>query len=415
MTPHSSPQYDVIVVGGGAAGMMAAGRAAERGKRVLLLEKNASLGKKLASTGGGRCNITNAEEDRHLLLKHYGDAGKMLHSPFSQFGVAETFTFFESRGLPLVVEARKRAFPQTQRAGDVVRVLEDYIKKGGVDVRTRCPVKEVVCEGGRIKHISADRVYTAHSYIFATGGLSHPETGSTGDGFLWLREIGHHVHAPTPTIVPLRVSDAWVVPLAGKKFSDAKVIFFVNGSRRLSVRGDILITHFGLSGPTILNVAGQVADLLEEGDISLQIDTAPQYDLGILDKRIAETFEKNKNKVLKNVLKNVTPPGSAEVLLSLIPDITPDTPVHSVTKSERRSIAKLLKTVPAHVVGLMGFDRAVVSDGGVPLSEVDEKTMRSLKTDSLFIIGDLLDIRRPSGGYSLQMCWTTGFVAGNNA
>lgn len=415
MSSLQKNHFDVIVVGGGAAGMMAAGRAAERGKRVLLLEQNTSLGKKLATTGGGRCNITNAELDRHELLKQYGDAGKMLHSPFSQFGVADTFTFFESRDLPLVVEARKRAFPASQKASDVVCVLESYVRKGGVAVRTKCGVKKISATDGNIQHIVADLEYTADSYIFATGGLSHPETGSRGDGFVWLRNIGHTVHTPTPTIVPLRVGDAWVKRMAGKKLPDSKVIFFVNGERRFFVRGDVLVTHFGLSGPTILNAAGKVADLLQEGEVEARIDIAPDMDLGILDKHIGTVFDANKNKLLKNVLREIVPPGSADTLLSLVPEIDPETKVHSVTKVERRRIALLLKSVPAHIEGLMGFDRAVVADGGVPLEEIDEKTMRSSKAKNLFVIGDLLHIKRPSGGYSLQLCWTTGFVAGNHA
>ncbi len=413
--PSGSPQYDVVVVGGGASGMMAAGRAAERGKHVLLLEKNASLGKKLASTGGGRCNITNAEEDTRALLKQYGDSEQALYSAFSQFGVKETFSFFESRGLPLMVEARKRTFPKTQHAPDVVQTLEKYLKKGGVKIHTRSPVKEVIRKGNRIAGISADELYTADSYIFATGGLSHPETGSTGDGFAWLRDLGHSVQTPTPTVVPLRAADAWVVPMAGKKFLDAKVSFFVNGLRRFSVRGDILVTHFGLSGPTILNAAGRVADLLEEGDVHAQIDTAPDSDLGTLDKHVTKVFDQSKNKALKNVFREIAPAGSADSLLSFIQKLDPATKVHSVTKENRRDIARLLKAIPAHITELMGFDRAVVSDGGIPLSEIDMKTMRSRKVENAFILGDLLHIRRPSGGYSLQLCWTTGFVAGNHA
>ncbi|MFA6908684.1 MAG: aminoacetone oxidase family FAD-binding enzyme, partial [Patescibacteria group bacterium] len=211
-----STQFDVIVVGGGASGMMAAGRAAERGLSVLLLEKNKRLGMKLAITGGGRCNICNAEEDIHRLLAHYGSAKKFLYSSFSQFGVAETFTFFTSRGLPLKVEAHKRAFPVTEQAGDVVRVLEKYMRQGKVTVRTGAQVKGCVAEGGKIVgvDVSGTRL-SARAYILATGGKSHPETGSTGDGFRWLADLRHTVKEPTPSVVPLAVSDAWVKSLAG--------------------------------------------------------------------------------------------------------------------------------------------------------------------------------------------------------
>jgi len=407
--------FDVIVVGGGAAGMMAAGRAAERGKRVLLLEKNAAVGKKLGITGGGRCNITNAEEDIHTLLKHYGDAAPMLYSPFSKFGVADTFSFFESRGLPLVVEARKRAFPQSQTASDVVEVLKKYLSSTGVAVRTKAPVRAVRLKRTHMESITADQEYTADAYILATGGLSHPETGSTGDGFAWLRELGHTVENPTPTVVPLRASDEWLRHIAGKVLPDAKVTFFVEGKKRFAVRGDILVTHFGLSGPTILNAAGAVADLLQEGAVEARIDMYPTCDIGALDTKLVTSFNAQKNRSLKNALKDIAPPGTAETLLSLIPTLDPEKKVHSVTKEERRMIVDILKGVTIHITELMGFDRAVVADGGVPLSEIDEKTMRSRIIENLYVVGDLLHIRRPSGGYSLQLSWTTGYVAGDSA
>lgn len=410
MTTH----YDVIVIGGGASGMMAAGRAAERGKNVLLLEQNKTLGRKLAITGGGRCNITNAEMDTAALLKHFGSAEQFLYSAFSQFGVKETFQFFESRNLPLVVQARKRAFPQTENAEDVVRVLEEYIKSVGVEVKTGQSVSAVLSTDGKITGVRAGEEYTADAYILATGGVSHPETGSTGDGFEWLRGLGHSVQDPTPTIVPLKVSDAWVERMAGKTVPDAKVVFFVEGKRRFAVRGNVLITHFGLSGPTILNAAGEIAELLEEGSVQARIDTAPELDLGILEKKIIASFDANKNKALKNALDGIAPPGSVDTFLSLLPTLDPDKKVHSVTKEERRALAELLKGVPATIEGLMGFDRAVVADGGVPLTEIDTKTMRSRKVENLYIVGDLLHINRPSGGYSLQLCWTTGWVAGTS-
>lgn len=409
-----SPKYDVLVVGGGAAGMMAAGRAAERGKRVLLLEQNKTLGRKLAITGGGRCNITNAELDTPTLLKHYGSAEQFLYSAFSQFGVKETFDFFGRKGLPLVVQARKRAFPTSERAEDVVRVLEEYAHSSGVEIKTGERVQDIVVEDGKIVRVVGSSAYEAKTVILATGGVSHPETGARGDGFSWLKKIGHTAVEPTPTIVPIKVSEEWVERVAGKKVSDAKVVFFVNGERRFFVRGDVLFTHFGLSGPTILNAAWRVSELLEEGDVEARIDTRPDTDLGILDDELTALFDANKNKTLKNVFSDIAPPGFADTLLSLIPHIDPSTKVHSVRKEERRELAELLKAVPLHVEGLMGFDRAVVADGGVPLTEIDTKTMCSKRIENLYVIGDLLHINRPSGGYSLQLCWTTGYVAGSS-
>lgn len=408
--------FDVIVIGGGASGLMAAGRAAERGKRVLLLEKNTTLGKKLAISGGGRCNITNAEEDVKIFLSHYGASEQFLYSAFAEFGVRETFQFFESQKLPLKVEARKRAFPETERASDVVATLRAYCAHEKVSVRCSASVKKVLVRKSAIESVSVhDATYTADAYILATGGISHPETGSTGDGFSWLREMGHSVKEPTPTIVPLKARDAWIHSLHGRVLPDAKITFYQSGSKRFSSTGAILLTHFGLSGPTILNSAGKVADMLHEGPVTAIITLFPQHTVGSLDVSLRTHFDAHKNRAVRNTLRLFLPPGTTEVLLARIPHLDPDKKTHSVTKEERRMIVDMCMTLPVQIEGLMGYDRAVVADGGVPLSEIDTRTMRSLKIQNAYIIGDLLNITRPSGGFSLQLCWTTGFVAGNYA
>ncbi len=409
-------QYDVIVIGGGASGMMAAGTAAMRGKRVLILEKNKTLGRKLSITGGGRCNITNAEDDIHVLLKNYGPAADFLYSPFSQFGVEDTFTFFEKRGLPLVVQARKRAFPHTEKATDVCKALERYLHEGNVDRKFDCGVKRVLHEGGRITGVETARgIFVAGSYIVATGGISHGETGSSGDGFIWLKSLGHKVVPPTPTIVPLAVEEYWVKVLAGVSLSFMKITFFLDGKRVFKEVGKVLFTHFGLSGPLILNAARKVGDLLLAGKVTAEIDAYPDTDLRALDTTILKTLNADKNKTLKTVFKDVIPRGTARGITMLLPDIDFETRVHSITKEERMKIARLLKALPITITGLMGYDRAVIADGGVVLTEIDTKTMRSKRFQNLYITGDLLHINRPTGGFSLQLCWTTGFVAGKNA
>jgi predicted Rossmann fold flavoprotein len=408
--------YDVLVIGGGASGMMAAGRAAELGKRVLLLDKNYHLGEKLKITGGGRCNITNAQEDRHLLLAHYGAAEPHLQSPFSQFGVRETFTFFEDRGLPLVVQAHLRVFPKTERAVDVCAVMERYVRDNGVEVRSPVTVEKILSSDSEITGVVAAGVtWTAKSYILATGGKSHPETGSTGDGFSWLAEIGHTVHEPLPSIVPLASSTEWVKQLAGVTLPDVRVSFYVDGKKQFMVSGSVLCTHFGLSGPIILNSATRVADVLHQGSVTASIDLYPKLDIGALDRHLRSVFDQQKNKTLKNVLKYVVPAGTATVIASLLNDVDLETKTHSITKEQRRHIAQLLKALSVGISGLMGHDRAVITDGGVALSEIDTRYMRSRKFNNLYVTGDMLHISRPSGGYSLQLCWTTGYVAGTYA
>lgn len=409
-------QYDVIVIGGGASGMMAAGRAAERGLGVLLLEKNNRLGLKLSLTGGGRCNICNAEEDIHNLLSFFGEAKSFLYSSFSQFGVSDVFHFFESRGLRLKIEATKRVFPVTERAEDVVRVLQEYLNQGKVDVRLNSKVDEFLVEKNKVFGVlTAGKEISAESFILATGGKSHPETGSTGDAFTWLSSLGHQVEEPSPSVVPLAVSETWLKSLAGIAFDNAEVTFFVDTKKAFSVKGKILCTHFGLSGPVILNAAGAVSNLLKEGFVTASIDTYPDLDFGSLDFHITQLFDANKNRDLKNVMKIVAPKGTSTAVLELLPKIPPDKKVHSVTKAERKDIVDLLKALPVTISGLMGYERAVIADGGLQIRDVDGRTMRSRKYNNLYVTGDLLDISRPSGGFSLQLCWTTGWVAGNNA
>lgn len=412
---NEEEQFDVIVVGGGASGMMAAGRAGELGKKVLLLEKNRNLGEKLKITGGGRCNITNAEYDTHALLKNYGEAEHFLYSPFAQFGVKETFNFFESRGLPLVVQARKRAFPHTEKALDVFRVMERYVKENGVIIKTGSPVSKIVSDGKGIEGvISGGVLYKAKSVILATGGISHPETGSTGDGFNWLSALGHTTVSPTPTIVPLAVADDWVKQLPGVSLTFMKITFFLDGKKKFSKLGKILFTHFGLSGPLILNSAKDVDGLLRSGAVTATIDAYPDTELGALEKKVIKVFDANKNKNLKNIFKEIAPEGTAPQILSII-DIDPDKKVNVITREERKKIVHILKALPVTITSLMGSDRAVAADGGVTLAEIDTKVMRSKKLENLFVTGDLLHINRPSGGYSLQLCWTTGYIAGSNA
>ncbi len=409
-------KFDVIVIGGGPSGMMTAGVSAEEGKKVLLLEKNERLGDKLKITGGGRCNITNAEEDKEKLLRHYGSAKDFLYSPFAQFGVSDTFKFFESRGLPLVVEARKRAFPQSQRASDVFVVLEKYLKQGRVTIQTGARVVKLIRDNNKLVGVQTpgDKYY-ADKFVFATGGLSHPELGATGDGFAWLKSLGHTVKEPSPDIVPLAVRERWVRDLSGVSLSFMKITFYLDGVKKLSKKGKILFTHFGLSGPLILNSAREVKDLLRAGKVTATIDTYPDTDIGSLEKQITKIFDQNKNKTLKNALPALAPEGLAPACQTLLAGkIDLDQKVHSITKEERRVIVDLLKALPLTITGLMGFDRAVVSDGGVVLEEIDMRTMRSRLHPNVYVTGDLLNISRPSGGFSLQLCWTTGYVAGKN-
>ncbi|UPA22853.1 NAD(P)/FAD-dependent oxidoreductase [Candidatus Peribacteria bacterium] len=416
ITHNRSPiTHDVIVIGGGPAGMIAAGRAAELGAKVILLEKNPGTGKKLLITGGGRCNILNAEFDTHRLVDKYGKKGKSLFSVFSQFDAQATRDFFEQRGLKIKVEAEQRAFPVSEKAADVRLVLLKYMQEGNVEIRTDAEVKGIEGANGKITGIVlADGKISARHYILATGGLSHPETGSTGDGFSWLSNLGHTVITPDPALVPVTLKDTWVKKVMGISLKNVQLTILQNGQKKAAAKGKMLFTHTGLSGPLVLNMSKQIGALLKEGEVLLSLDLFPALDPGALDRKVLDVFEQGKNKLIRNNIGDIVQPRLGDILLKLA-HINTDTPLYQLTKEDRTAFVTILKNVPLHVSGLLGTDKAVVTGGGVLLKEVEFKTMRSKLYDNLFLAGDILDFDRPSGGFSLQICWTTGYVAGSHA
>lgn len=412
---HETP-WDVAVIGGGPAGMMAAGRAAELGARVILLEKNPRLGKKLLITGGGRCNVTNAEPDVKKLLAQYKSGGKYLASPFSKFDVQTALRFFNARGMQTKVEAEQRAFPVSDSAQSVHDVLTAYLREGGVTVRTNAAVASVHAERDAIERVtlkSGDAV-RARAFIFATGGTSRPETGSTGEGFAWLRSLGHTVDETNAALVPLALEDTWLRPAAGVSVQDAKITAFLDGEKQESRTGKILITHVGLSGPGILNFSRTIGELLSYGTVELELDVLSAHGPEKVNAHLQELFRAHANKMVKNVLHELVAPALISPLLKRA-NIDEDTFCHSVKREERLALAHLLKHVRVRVKALLGLDKAIITSGGVSLEEIDFTAMRSKRYGNLYLVGDLLDIDRPSGGYSLQLCWTTGFVAGSAA
>jgi predicted Rossmann fold flavoprotein len=411
----SDKHYDVIVVGGGPAGMMAAGTAAARGARVLLLEKNPTLGKKLSITGGGRCNVTNNEADLRTFLNHYGESAKFLFSTFSQFANQDTINFLAKQGLATKVEDRNRVFPVTESAASVTALMVRYLEDTHVTVRTRSEVKSFTQDGQTITGVilSDHSVYTAHNIIIATGGKSRPDTGSTGDGFLWLTELGHTVIAPDPSLVPVAVKEPWIADLAGLTLPEVKLSIYEESKKVLSKTGRLLFTHVGVSGPMVLNLSKTIGELLPYGEVRLVLDLFPKSDHGTLDAELVILFEHHQNKFLRNTLPDILPASLVPVILRLT-GIDPDTPCHSVTKENRKLLTTLLKAFSLSVRGLLEVDKAIVTSGGVTLTEVNFKTMQSRIHQNLYLVGDILNIDRPSGGFSLQLCWSTGYVAGTH-
>lgn len=406
-------QYDTIVIGGGPSGLIAAITAARAGARVLLLEKNATLGKKLRISGGGRCNITNNTENVRTLLSRYGDAGKFLFSPFAQFGVKETREWFRAIGVDTVVEAENRVFPVSQSAVAVTEALIATAKAAGVTIKTKQTVMGLkkMTNGITVLLQSADS-YCAPRVIVSTGGLSRPETGSTGDGFAWLATLGHTIETPKAALVPVAVKESEITKrLSGVSLTTAGISLRQAGIVFEKAKGKVLFTHVGLSGPGILNLSYRVGEGLAIGEVEILLDLTPSIAKDALEELLLARFMAAPNKHLQNQWAEIIP-GALVVPVLEQAGVDPHTPSHSVTVAQRRQLVATLKGFVLTATHLLGSDKAVVTSGGVALPEIDFKTMESRLVPGLYVVGDVLNINRPSGGYSLQLAWTTGYVAG---
>lgn len=427
--------YDVAIVGGGPAGMMAGIFAAHENTSVILIEKNSTLGKKLLITGHGRCNITNAIFDNRALAERYGKKGKFLLSPLSQWNVRDTIDFFESRGMPTKTEAENRVFPVSDKAESVLAVLERALKDAGVKTIFSSPVIKVKALNNKIVTIETeDAIISAKTFILTTGGTARPETGSSGDGFKWLSKLGHTIVTPEAALVPIKTAEEWSHSLQGLSLSDVKITLFEN-KKKVTAKtglpatayrskeaggrwqaGKILFTHFGLSGPLVLNMSSLIGEALKRsaGSVSLTLDLFPALAQEALDEKLLAHLATAQNKKWQNALAGFLPPLLATAIVSLS-GIDSEIFVNKIPRASRISVVKLLKNLVLTPTGLLPKDKAIVSSGGVALEEVDFKTMRSKKIENLCLAGDILDFDRPSGGFSLQICWTTGFIAGKSA
>lgn len=403
--------------------MMAAGRASLRQDfgvpkkaRVVLLEKNASLGRKLLITGKGRCNITQAEFDlKELIGKLNNKKGKFLFSALSAFGSEDVIKFFEDRKLPVKVERGGRVFPVSDKSNDVLKVLLEYLKEGKVEIISGAEVAGFEMKDGKIEcvNLKNGKVY-ADKFILATGGKSYPTTGSTGDGYQWARELGHKIIAPMPALVPIKTKERWAKDLQGLSLKNIEISVWQNGKKQEARFGEMLFTHFGLSGPIILDVSKRVGELLAKGEVIIKIDLKPALNAEQLDKRLQRDFAENINKDFKNYLPELLPKKMIETIITLS-GIGAEQKINSITKEQRRHLRDFLKTLQLEVIGLLGYDQAIVTSGGVDLKEIDPRTMRSKLVSNLFFAGEIIDLDGPTGGYNLQICWSTGYLAGESS
>ncbi|MBU1176913.1 MAG: NAD(P)/FAD-dependent oxidoreductase [Patescibacteria group bacterium] len=408
-------KYNLAVIGGGPAGMIAAGHAGKLGSRVILLEKNENLGVKLLLTGKGRCNITNAEEDLKKIVSVYGRNGKFLYSALNKFSNKSVISFFKGLGLKIKIERGGRVFPVSNNAQDVLDCLKKYLKDNNVETKFDSPVKKIIVKNKNNKKridkiiLRNNKEIIADNFVFATGGKSYPRTGSTGDAYKWLKKMGHTVTKLKPALTPIIVKEKIVKKLEGLSLKNVEVSLWEK-CKLDSHFGEAIFTKNGLSGPIVLNLSEKISEN-ETKDLKIKIDFKPALDYPTLDKRIQRDFEGQKNKQFKNSLNKLLPKKLIPVIIELS-EIKEDKQVNEVTRIERKKIVKLLKEFELSFKELVGFEKAIITSGGVDLKEVDSKTMKSKIIDNLYFAGEILDINGPTGGYNLQVAWSTGYLAG---
>lgn len=407
--------FDIAVIGGGPAGMIAAGRAAELGVKVVLIEKNEVLGKKLLLTGKGRCNFTHNEFDIRKFAEKYGRNGRFLYRALSVFGVKEVIDFFESRGVKGKVEQGDRIFPENGNVQDILKVLLKYLSEGKVTILYNVEVINFKCEDRKISQvILRDRQIIADKFIICTGGKSYPQTGSTGDGYHWARQLGHTIIEPVPALNPIKIAEKWVKELQGLSLKNISLKLFQNGKKQDERFGEMLFTHFGVSGPIVMDLSKNIGTLLKRGPVKLILDLKPALDFKKLDKRIQRDLEKFKGRMFKNSLKGLLPLSMIPVIIRLS-GIESEKQVDYLSREERIKLVHLLKELELSPTELLGFKWSVVTSGGIALKEVDPNTMCSKKIKNLYFAGEILDLDGPSGGYNLQECWSSGYLAGESA
>ena len=408
----------VIVVGGGAAGMISAIAAAGAGARVTLLEQNEKLGKKLFITGKGRCNVTNAG-DMEQLLSHVMTNEKFLYSAFYGFDNRAMMALLEAEGCSLKVERGERVFPVSDHSSDIIAALTRALKRLQVEICLHTRVKalwwEDAADRRRIRGVvlpdgkkrEADRV------ILATGGLSYPSTGSTGDGYLFAKDTGHGMIECKPSLVPFRIREDWCRELMGVSLRNVSLRLYDRGKEIYQGFGELLFTHFGISGPLVLSASSYYASRCK-GEAKLLLDLKPALDAQQLDKRLLRDFEESRNKQFKNALGQLFPAKLIPVMVRLS-GIRPDKPVNEITREERQGFAALINALPMTVIGVRGYEEAVITKGGVSVRDVNPSTMESKKVQGLYFAGELLDLDALTGGYNLQIAWSTGHLAGESA
>lgn len=402
----------VLVIGGGPAGMFAAIAAAENRHTVTILEKNEKLGKKLFITGKGRCNITNSGDQEDFFANVMSNR-KFLYSAFYACSNEQVIDFFEKNGLPLKNERGNRIFPCSDHSSDVIACLKRVLEKKKVAVRLHCSVKSIKQSDGHACGVtlSDGKELFADAVIVATGGLSYPATGSTGDGYQMAEECGHSLITATPSLVPFEIKEDWVKQLQGLSLKNVSIQICHGRKKIFEDFGEMLFTHFGVSGPMILSASGSIQPREFEKELSLFLDLKPALSEEQLDKRLLRDFAAESNRQYKNVLHKLFPSKLIPVMIAQS-GIDPEKKVNEISKEERKSLAALTKHFPMTITGLRGFSEAIITKGGICVREINPSTMESKLCKGLYFCGEVLDTDALTGGYNLQIAWSTGYLAG---
>jgi predicted Rossmann fold flavoprotein len=418
-------KYDVIVVGGGPAGLMAAGQASARGLNVILLEKKHLPARKLGITGKGRCNLTNTA-DIDQFLSSFGSGAKFMRFALGFFGNNDLIEFFHKLGVETVVERGGRVFPAAQDARIVVHSLINWTKQQGVIIKPNITVKKIICENERVSGVVINEsrctrkcsdeaeIITGQNIVVATGGSSYPATGSTGDGYMLARDMGHEITPVQPALVPLETREDTASKMQGLSLRNVQAEIFIQGKKKAKGFGEMLFTHFGVSGPIILSLSKIAVQALNQNQkVMLLIDLKPAVSHALLKERIARVMHQQGKKKLVNILKEFLPLKMISVFLENS-GINPDKPGNLVTAEEQKKLRLWCKELQMEISGCRSFAEAIITSGGIRLSEVNPRTMESRKVRGLYFAGEVLDIDADTGGFNLQAAFSTGWVAGNS-
>lgn len=404
----------VVVVGGGAAGMMAAYQASENGHKVILVDKNEKLGKKIYITGKGRCNLTNAGELEEI-FNNIMTNRKFLYSALYSFTNDDVINFFENNGMKTKIERGNRVFPVSDHSSDVISTVAKALRKNKVDIRLFTPVKDLIITNDKACGVLLENgeKIVCDSVIIATGGLSYPSTGSTGDGYRIAKDSGHTINKCEPSLVPMNIKEEWVKELQGLSLRNVNVRI-INGKKKLyNELGEMLFTHFGVSGPLILSASAMINRKYFDENLKIIIDLKPALDVEQLNKRILRDFEEELNKQYKNSLNKLLPSKLVPVVINLS-GIDPDKQVNTITKEERQKLAYLLKNLEISFNGFRGWNEAIITKGGISVKDINPSTMESKIVSNLYFCGEVLDLDALTGGYNLQIAWSTGYLAGDS-